>query len=34
VRKAARENKGRKFTALRHHLTVDLLRESFLLLAT
>src|SRR5712664_2107441 len=29
VRKAARENKGMKFTALLHHLTVDLLRESF-----
>src|SRR5438093_9368153 len=29
VRKAARENKERKFTALLHHLTVDLLRESF-----
>jgi RNA-directed DNA polymerase len=29
VRKAAREHKGMKFTALLHHLTVDLLRESF-----
>src|SRR5882724_5120662 len=29
VRKAARENKEIKFTALLHHLTVDLLRESF-----
>jgi retron-type reverse transcriptase len=29
VRKAARDNKERKFTALLHHLTVDLLRESF-----
>ncbi len=29
VRKAARGNKERKFTALLHHLTVDLLRESF-----
>jgi RNA-directed DNA polymerase len=29
VRKAAREKKEMKFTALRHHLTVDLLRESF-----
>src|SRR5260370_19045139 len=29
VRKAARENKEKKFTALLHHLTVDLLRESF-----
>jgi RNA-directed DNA polymerase len=28
VRKAAKENKG-MFTALLHHLTVDLLRESF-----
>ena len=28
VRKAARENKEMKFTALLHHLTVDLLRES------
>jgi RNA-directed DNA polymerase len=29
VRKAARENKDTKFTALLHHVTVDLLRESF-----
>ena len=29
VRRAARENKKMKFTALLHHLTVDLLRESF-----
>src|SRR5246500_1994190 len=29
VRQAARENKEMKFTALLHHLTVDLLRESF-----
>ena len=29
VRKAARENKERKFTALLHHMTVDLLRGSF-----
>jgi RNA-directed DNA polymerase len=29
VRRAARENKEAKFTALLHHLTVDLLRESF-----
>jgi RNA-directed DNA polymerase len=29
VRKAARENKAGKFTALLHHLTVDLLRGSF-----
>jgi hypothetical protein len=29
VRMAARENKEMKFTALLHHLTVDLLRESF-----
>jgi retron-type reverse transcriptase len=29
VRKAARENKEIKFTTLLHHLTVDLLRESF-----
>jgi len=29
VRKVAKENKGTKFTALLHHLTVDLLRESF-----
>ena len=28
VRKAAKENKEMKFTALLHHLTVDLLRES------
>jgi RNA-directed DNA polymerase len=29
VRKAAKENKEMKFTALLHHLTVDLLQESF-----
>jgi len=29
VRKAAKENKEMKFTALLHHVTVDLLRESF-----
>jgi len=29
VRKAARESKERKFTALLHHLTIELLRESF-----
>jgi group II intron reverse transcriptase/maturase len=29
VRKAAREHKEMRFTALLHHLTVDLLRESF-----
>jgi len=29
VRKAARERKELKFTALLHHLTVDLLRDSF-----
>ncbi len=29
VREAAKNNKERKFTALLHHLTVDLLRESF-----
>jgi len=29
VRKAAKENKELKFTALLHHLTVDLLRQSF-----
>ena len=29
VRKAAKEHPGIKFTALLHHLTVDLLRESF-----
>ena len=29
VRKVAKENKETKFTALLHHLTVDLLRESF-----
>src|ERR1019366_7185225 len=29
VRKAAKENRGMKFTALLHHLSVDLLRESF-----
>jgi hypothetical protein len=29
VRTAAREHKGMKFTALLHHMTIDLLRESF-----
>jgi hypothetical protein len=29
VRKAAKENKEMRFTALLHHLTIDLLRESF-----
>src|SRR5919108_1378709 len=29
VRKAAKENKEMKFTTLLHHLTIDLLRESF-----
>ena len=29
VRKAVRENKEMRFTALLHHLTIDLLRESF-----
>src|SRR5271157_2492928 len=29
VRQAAKENKGRKFTALLHHMTTNLLRESF-----
>src|SRR5215471_9268083 len=29
VRKAAKENKEMKFTALLHHVTVDLLRDSF-----
>ena len=29
VRKAARDNKEMKFTALLHHLTIELLRESF-----
>jgi RNA-directed DNA polymerase len=29
VRKAAREHKEMKFTAMLPHLTVDLLRESF-----
>ena len=29
VRKAARENKEMKFTALLHHMTIDLLREGF-----
>jgi hypothetical protein len=32
VRKSALKNKGMKFTALLHHVTVDLLRESFGLL--
>ena len=31
VRKAARENKEMKFTALLHHRTVDLLRKAFTL---
>ena len=30
VRKAAKENKGTRFTALLHHMSADLLRESFL----
>src|ERR1017187_8538851 len=29
VRKAAKEGKGKRFTALLHHLTVELLREGF-----
>jgi hypothetical protein len=29
VRKAARKHKQEKFTALLHHRTVDLLRDSF-----
>jgi retron-type reverse transcriptase len=29
VRKAARERKQERFTALLHHVTVDLLRDSF-----
>jgi RNA-directed DNA polymerase len=29
VRKAAKENKEMKFTALLHHMTIELLRESF-----
>jgi hypothetical protein len=29
VRKAARQRKKEKFTALLHHISVDLLRESF-----
>ncbi len=29
VRKAAKEHQEMRFTALLHHLTVDLLRESF-----
>jgi len=29
VRQAARERKQERFTALLHHLTVDLLRDSF-----
>ena len=32
VRNAARQRKREKFTALLHHVTVDLLRESFLAL--
>jgi len=32
VRKVARERKQERFTALLHHLTVDLLRESFYVL--
>jgi hypothetical protein len=34
VRRAAREGKETKFTALLHHLTVDLLRESFYALSS
>ena len=29
VRRPAQERKQEKFTALLHHLTIDLLRESF-----
>jgi hypothetical protein len=29
VRKAAKESKQQRFTALLHHLSIDLLRESF-----
>ena len=32
VRKAAKQRKKEKFTALFHHLSVDLLREAFLVL--
>jgi hypothetical protein len=32
VREAARKDKRARFTALLHHVTVDLLRESFLAL--
>jgi hypothetical protein len=32
VRQSAREGKQRRFTALLHHLTVELLRDSFLAL--
>ena len=32
VRKAARQKKKEKFTALLHHLSIDLLREAFLAL--
>ena len=32
VRHAARQRKKEKFTALLHHVTIDLLRESFLAL--
>jgi retron-type reverse transcriptase len=32
VRKAARQRKKEKFTALLHHLSIDLLREAFLVL--
>jgi len=32
VRKAAKQRKKAKFTALFHHLSVDLLREAFLVL--
>lgn len=32
IREAARKDKGLRFTSLMHHITVDLLRESYLVL--
>ena len=32
VREAARKDKGLRFTSLMHHITIELLRESFLAL--
>ena len=32
IREAARKDKGVRFTSLMHHITVDLLRESYMIL--